>query len=71
MRLTLDRMAHVCAGKCELAGTCYIETQPSKIVEEFQGQHETFSYTKVCLVASVTSLLADVTFHVTVHAGRS
>lgn len=71
VQMLILRTAHPCEEKCELDGICNIETQPSKIVEEFQGRHETFSYTKASnLLDSIWAVIDDKPT-IVVHAGGS
>ncbi|KAH9039442.1 hypothetical protein EDB83DRAFT_2228401 [Lactarius deliciosus] len=41
---------HSCGSECS-AGICEIETKPQAIEAIFTGKHESFQYTKVCLLA--------------------
>jgi hypothetical protein len=44
------RQTHNCGGSCQAAGICEIETAPQSIEATFTGRHETFQYTKVCVI---------------------
>ena len=45
-----SRQEHSCDALCSSPGICQIDTTPQSIEATFTGRHETFQYTKVCLL---------------------
>ena len=62
----LYRQEHSCSALCSAPGICQIDTTPHSIEATFTGRHETFQYTKVCLL--LLTLEANVLIIRLVHA---